>query len=188
MGDPAQHEAFARDVDHGLRDVEALLTIAHETAPAGHPTKGALDDPSLWQHFERGLRVGPANNFKAEVVVGGGVHQTCAVIIEAETAVSSLAGFVERSLRQDGGDVAWLIKILATETAQAITEMFLDLASGLAPPLMPERGPSWHTLMPDLPNFIVPTVEDYLMARAQSIYGGTNEIQKTIIARSVMGL
>lgn len=109
-------------------------------------------------------------------------------MIEAETAVSCLSGFVDRSLRQDGGDVASLIKILATETAQAITELFLDLAGGLAAPLMPERGAGWQSSLPDLPNFIVPAVEDYLMARAQSIYGGTNEIQKTIIARSVMGL
>ena len=107
---------------------------------------------------------------------------------EAEIAVSCLAGFVERSLRQDGGDVASLIKILATETAQAITELFLDLAGGFAAPLIPERGPGWHASIPDLPNFIVPAVEDYLMARAQSIYGGTNEIQRTIIARSVLGL
>ena len=84
--------------------------------------------------------------------------------------------------------MASLIKILATEAAQAITELFLDLTGGLAAPLMPERGAGWQASMPDLPNFIVPAVEDYLMTRAQSIYGGTNEIQKTIIARSVMGL
>lgn len=108
-------------------------------------------------------------------------------IAEAEIAVSCLAGFVERSLLEDGGDVASLIKILATETAQAITELFLDLAGGLAAPLVPERGTGWAEAIPDLPRFIVPAVEDYLMARAQTIYGGATEIQKTIIARGVMG-
>lgn len=107
---------------------------------------------------------------------------------EAEIAVSCLASFVERSLQADGGDVASLIKILATETAQAITELRLDLAGGLAAPLVAERGRGWHDALPHLPAFIPPGVEDYLMTRAQSIYGGTNEIQKTIIARSVMGL
>ncbi len=109
-------------------------------------------------------------------------------LAETEIAVDCLDGFVERALRQDGGDVASLIKILATETAQAITELRLDLAGGLAPPSLPERGPGWAATLPDLPAFIVPAVEDYLMTRAQSIYGGTNEIQRTIIARSVMGL
>ena len=107
---------------------------------------------------------------------------------EAESAVSCLAGFVERSLLGDDGNVASLIKILATETAQAISELFLELAGGLAPPLVTERGSGWQAWMPDLPGFIVPAVEDYLMTRAQSIYGGTNEIQKTIIARTVLGL
>ncbi len=109
-------------------------------------------------------------------------------LAETEIAVSCLGGFVERALQDDGGDVASLIKILATETAQAITELSLDLAGGLAPPLLPERGAGWHDAMPDLPGFIVPAVEDYLMTRAQTIYGGTNEIQKTIIARATMAL
>ena len=109
-------------------------------------------------------------------------------VSEAEIAVSCLAGFVERSLLGDGGNVASLIKILATETAQAISELFLELAGGLAAPLATERGTGWQSSIPDLPSFIVPAVEDYLMTRAQSIYGGTNEIQRTIIARTVMGL
>ena len=102
--------------------------------------------------------------------------------------MSCLAGFVDRSLQEGGDSVASLIKILSTETAQAITELFLDLAGGLAAPLMTERDTGWQSALPDLPGFIVPAVEDYLITRAQSIYGGTNEIQKTIIARSVMAL
>ncbi len=103
-----------------------------------------------------------------------------------EIAVDCLDGFVERALLDDGGDVASLIKILATETAQAITELELELAGGLAAPLLPERGTGWSAAVPDLPPFIVPAVEDYLMTRAQTIYGGTTEIQKTIIYRAAM--
>lgn len=107
-------------------------------------------------------------------------------LAEAEIAVDCLDGFVERALMDDGGNVASLIKILATETAQAITELELELAGGLAAPLMPERGAGWAAALPDLPGFIVPAVEDYLMTRAQTIYGGTTEIQKTIIYRAAM--
>lgn len=109
-------------------------------------------------------------------------------LAEAEIAVACLDKFVERALRDDGGDVASLIKILATETAQAITELLLDLAGGQALPLVPERGAGWQAATPGIPGFIVPAVENYLMDRAQTIYGGTTEIQKTIIARSVMAL
>ena len=107
-------------------------------------------------------------------------------VAETEIAVTCLDGFVERALLGDGGDVASLIKILATETAQAITELWLDLAGGLALPSIPERGSGWAAAIPDLPPFIVPAVEDYLMTRAQTIYGGTTEVQKTIIYRAVM--
>lgn len=107
-------------------------------------------------------------------------------LAEAEIAVSCLAGFVERSLQDDGSNVASLIKILATETAQAITELELDLAGGLAAPLVPERGAGWTETIAGIAPFIVPAVENYLMTRAQTIYGGTTEIQKTIIARSTM--
>lgn len=107
-------------------------------------------------------------------------------LAETEIAVNCLDGFVERALLDDGGDVASLIKILATETAQAITELWLDLAGEFAPPSIPERGSGWAAAISDLPPFIVSAVEDYLMTRAQTIYGGTTEVQKTIIYRAVM--
>jgi alkylation response protein AidB-like acyl-CoA dehydrogenase len=109
-------------------------------------------------------------------------------IANAEIAVSCLDTLVARALTEDGGDVASLIKILSTETAQAITELMLDLAGPLAAPLVPERHDGWRAVAPEVPAFVVPAFEEYLMTRAQTIYGGTTEIQKTIIARSVMGL
>lgn len=86
------------------------------------------------------------------------------------------------------GDEASIIKIAATETAQAVTELFLELAGPYAQPFFPDRsGADWRGNLGDIPAFAAPGTASYFFTRAQTIYGGATEIQKTIIARQ-MGL
>src|SRR6266481_5240218 len=80
MADSAQEEATHGDVDHGLGDVDPLLVVAHEAAPPGHPTKGALDHPAPWQHLEAWFGVDAADDLYDEVEEGGLVHECCPVI------------------------------------------------------------------------------------------------------------
>lgn len=111
-------------------------------------------------------------------------------LADTETAVDCLDMLVARAMAGgDGSDVASLIKILATETAQAITELMLDLAGDMAAPHVPDRSRAdWAEAIGGVPAFVVPAVGDYFMTRAQTIYGGTTEVQKNIIARAVLGL
>ena len=102
-------------------------------------------------------------------------------LAEAEIAVDGLEMTVFRvlSAQVSGGgvgDAASTVKILATETHQQITELFLDAAG----PHVGHRGASAGTAPRD--------VATYFAGRAQTIYGGTNEIQKNIIAKKVLGL
>ncbi len=70
----ALHETPMRDVVH-----EALPTVPHDRAPAGHPTKGTLDDPGFWQDLEASLLVGSAPDYGNEVLVVGGGGMAYAV-------------------------------------------------------------------------------------------------------------
>ncbi|MEO1028353.1 MAG: acyl-CoA dehydrogenase family protein [Pseudomonadota bacterium] len=87
------------------------------------------------------------------------------------------------------GNEASILKIMATETAQQITTLYLEAAAmfgvcGFEDAVTPE----WAMAGGKVPAFAAPGVSSYFGARAQSIYGGTNEIQKSIIAKRVLGL
>lgn len=111
-------------------------------------------------------------------------------LADADMAVDGLEMTVLRVLSavKDGGSPgkeASIIKILATETAQQITTLYLDLAAahGLRK-FNDSVSPDWLSTGA----YAAPGVATYLGTRSQSIYGGTNEIQKNIIAKRVLGL
>ncbi|MEP9349134.1 acyl-CoA dehydrogenase family protein [Xanthobacter sp. KR7-225] len=104
-------------------------------------------------------------------------------IAEAELAVEVLtAAFLDAAERfaagQDPGAESSYLKILSTETTQAV----LDIAQELAGPLMALRDPF------RLGDALVDPSEMFLQARRLSIYGGSNEIQRSILADRVLGL
>lgn len=84
------------------------------------------------------------------------------------------------------GDEASIIKIAATETAQAVTELNLELAGPYAQPFFADRHDAdWRSGLEDIPAFAAPGTASYFFTRAQTIYGGATEIQKNIIARQL---
>jgi alkylation response protein AidB-like acyl-CoA dehydrogenase len=84
------------------------------------------------------------------------------------------------------GDEASIIKIAATETAQAITELQAELAGIYAHPFFPERHHAdWKSGLETIPAFAAPGVAGYFFTRAQTIYGGATEVQKNIIAKQL---
>lgn len=111
-------------------------------------------------------------------------------LAEADLAVDGLEMTVMRVLSavKDGGSPgkeASIIKILATETAQQITTLYLDVAASAGQRKFDDSvSPEWTGQA----EFAAPGVAAYFGTRAQSIYGGTNEIQKNIIAKRVLEL
>ena len=77
------------------------------------------------------------------------------------------------------------LKIFATETAQRITELYVELA-GRSAALGPDRHIlGWRELAPGVPGFAAPWTASYLFERAQTIYGGATEVQKNIIWKMI---
>ena len=86
------------------------------------------------------------------------------------------------------GPASSTLKIQGTETAQKIQEMAVELAGDYAAPdqHMARQPGSNLTPLTDLPSMIA--APRYFNGRAASIYGGSNEIQRGIIAKLVLGL
>ena len=76
-----------------------------------------------------------------------------------------------------------ILKIKGSEIQQTLTELLLEVTGPFALPFMPEgEGQNEEG---DWASPIAPTYFNY---RKVSIYGGSNEIQRNIIARAVLGL
>lgn len=76
-----------------------------------------------------------------------------------------------------------ILKIKGSEIQQALTELMLELAGPFSLPFLPEDE-AYDSVADWLP-LVAPTYFNY---RKVSIYGGSNEIQRNIIAKAVLGL
>ncbi|GGC97967.1 acyl-CoA dehydrogenase family protein [Aquisalinus flavus] len=116
-------------------------------------------------------------------------------IAETEIDLTALEFTELRALAREesGGGMgpeSSLLKIRGTEIQQRISHMFLDAAGTYGLPFQRELGhkeapPSNSQVGPD---FAVETAARYFNMRKTTIYGGTNEIQRNIIAKMILGL
>jgi hypothetical protein len=74
-----------------------------------------------------------------------------------------------------------VLKLRGTELQQAVTELVVDIAG-------PAALASGHPDGSDVPDWAQVAVPNYLNYRKASIYGGSNEVQRTIIAGTILGL
>src|SRR4051794_27111981 len=74
-----------------------------------------------------------------------------------------------------------VLKLRGSELQQAVTELIVDIAGPLSLASFAEESS-------DVPDWARVATPSYLNYRKVSIYGGSNEVQRTIIAGSILGL
>ena len=100
------------------------------------------------------------------------------------TELRSLAG---EAAGKGPGAEASLLKIKGSEVQQRITELALEAVGHYGAPYFRGfgEGDNEHPIGPDHAHRVAPT---YFNTRKTTIYGGSNEIQRNIIAKMVLGL
>ena len=89
---------------------------------------------------------------------------------------------------QSPGVEANMLKIRGTDVQQKISEMLMKAVGYYAAPYVPEAMEYGWNEAPVGPEYAAALAPAYFNMRKTSIYGGTNEIQRNIIARMVLGL
>ena len=88
---------------------------------------------------------------------------------------------MRRTGQPPGADVS-MLKIKGTEIQQTLTELMMQVVGPLAQPFKPTDGSS------DFDDFTAGLAPRYCNFRKTTIYAGSNEIQRNIIAKMTLGL
>jgi alkylation response protein AidB-like acyl-CoA dehydrogenase len=81
-----------------------------------------------------------------------------------------------------------LLKIKGTEVRQETTDLLRRALGPHAMPYLPEQFDEGWNGLPVGPDHAGPLAKNYFNMRKISIYGGSNEIQKNIVAKAILGL
>jgi alkylation response protein AidB-like acyl-CoA dehydrogenase len=114
-------------------------------------------------------------------------------LCEAEILIQAIQTTEHRiaSAAREGenpGPFSSMLKVQGTEAAQIIDELVLQSRGAFASAPAEDRRPPGSNAPPDTDVEGAVAAERYLNGRAATIYGGSNEVQRNILARAVLGL
>jgi hypothetical protein len=160
-------ENIVGEVNDGWRLAKALLD--HERIGNASP-QFAIDSLDMLKRLARST--GAINDpvFKEKLI-------RVELDVLAQSAVVAHSVELANANRQIGASSSF-IKLLGTNTAQAVGDLMLEAAG--------QRGAELDAF--DTPEGPVEVSGFFREARRNSIYGGTSEIQRTVIAKRVLGL
>jgi alkylation response protein AidB-like acyl-CoA dehydrogenase len=161
----------------------AKFLLAHErTGIAGvaRSKRGVERIKTIARSEMDGERPLIANPFFKRKIAELEIDLTALEYTELRTLASEASG-------RGPGPESSLLKIKGTEIQQRITELALEAVGHYGAPYFRGfgEGDNEHPIGPDYAHRAAPT---YFNGRKTSIYGGSNEIQRNIIAKMVLGL
>ena len=89
---------------------------------------------------------------------------------------------------QNPGAVSSLLKLRVSEIRQAVTRLGVEVIGNDGLYVEPMRPFYKLNEEPAIPEEMLPVVPEYLNGRAYTIFGGSSEIQRDIVAKMVLGL
>jgi len=101
---------------------------------------------------------------------------------------SQLRLLSEEEAGQSTGAKASFLKIRGTEIEQALNEMMVDAMGWYGMPYELDTLRADSNAESAVPDYGVGLMTEHLLRRAATIYGGTNEVQRNIISKAVLGL
>ena len=87
----------------------------------------------------------------------------------------------------NAGDAASMLKIVGSELQQKLEELRVEAVAYYSLPFDTRQLRSETNETAYGPDFSLRAVSDYNFGRASSIYGGSNEIQRNVLAKSMLG-
>ena len=88
-------------------------------------------------------------------------------------------------IRRIWAGISSILKIVGSEVQQGIATLTMEAVGSYAAPYLPESlGDSWNG-EPIGPDYAAHAMPYYFFRRKASIYGGSNEIMKELIAREI---
>ena len=111
--------------------------------------------------------------------------------VEARLGALEIVNLRTLAAEEKGGGVgpeASILKICGTEIEQALNEMLIEAVGVDAIPYSLEWARLDANEEPPVADRAVGLMSEHLLKRAATIYGGSNEIQRNIVAKHVLGL
>jgi len=144
------------------------------------------------------VRLARVRDFAANEANGVGQHlldesDFARKLADAEIQLMAMRSFEDKlfsavSSGEPVGALSSAIKVRGTELRQRVTELAVEAAGFYGLPYQPEARRQDANTMPLGSDMAATSMPQYLNDRAASIYAGSNEIQRNIMAKGILGL